>query len=212
MDLGVDLTHNLSEILLLVREIAVVHLYHQQWPVFVFIDPFIVKAVKPFQVIEPDVLLVFTATFLDLVHQGWNRCLKVNKQIRRLNQWLQILKKGGVIFKITLGHEPHIKEVGRKNIGIFIDGPVLYYRLLAVPYFYQVLDPMIQKVYLQVKRPARHIFIKIHHIRLVLNILKMRFPLVMSGKHPRQCGFTRAYVPGNGNMFCGRFWRHMLEK
>jgi hypothetical protein len=70
-------------------------------------------------------------------------------------------------------------EVGSKNISIFINGPVLDHVFSAVSDLNYLPEPGIQKIDLQVKRPALHVLVKTMQVRIVFNIFVLWFPIKM---------------------------------
>ena len=58
-----------------------------------------------------------------------------------------------------------------------------------------------QKIDLKVEAPAGHVLIKIHQVGIMVHILEMGNPFIMLAQHFRECGFTRADIAGNSNMF-----------
>jgi len=53
------------------------------------------------------------------------------------------LEKLVVVIKITFAHQPHFMQVGRKDIGIFIDGAVLHHGFGAPVYVEQLVETVI---------------------------------------------------------------------
>ncbi len=211
MQLRVYFAHYIGEVFFLIGKVAVVYINDEQGAIGIAVDPFVVKSVEPFQIIEPDILFVFPAAFLYLVYQCRYGSPEVDEQIGWLDECFEVVKEGGVVLVVALGHQAHIKQVGSEDAGIFINSAVLYHTGFTIPYFYEVLDAVIEKVYLQVEGPAGHVFIKINQVWVVFHIFKMRGPLVLLGEHAGKRGFAGADVAGNGYMFDGIFWWH-LEK
>jgi hypothetical protein len=71
-----------------------------------------------------------------------------------------------------------------------------------VLYLYDLLQPVIEEIHLQVERPAGHILVKVIEVRVVLHVLKTGFPAVMLSEHFGEGGLTGSNVAG----YC-----HMLD-
>src|SRR5688500_349094 len=55
-------------------------------------------------------------------------------------------------------------------------------------------------MYLHMKRPAIHIFVKIPQVWIIINALKGRLPAIMFCEFRGECGFSAANVTANCNM------------
>ena len=89
------------------------------------------------------------------------------------------VKQTLVIGIIPFGEKVAFIEVGRKNVGILVDGAVLYCRIVTSLDRFELIETGIQKVYLQVKGPALHVFVKIRQVGIVIYCLKFSLPTVM---------------------------------
>lgn len=81
-------------------------------------------------------------------------------------------------------------QVSGKNVSIFINGSVLNNGLFAFADLPHLIKPAVQKVDLQMKRPTRHVVIKIAQVRIVINRFVKGSPAVMPGKLFGQRGFA----------------------
>ena len=48
--------------------------------------------------------------------------------------------------------------------------------------FLQLIETLVQEVYLKVERPALHVLVEVVEIRIIVNVLIMRLPFVVFGK------------------------------
>jgi hypothetical protein len=76
-------------------------------------------------------------------------------------------------------------EIGREDVGIFINGPVLYDGFCSVMDLKQLVKPAVKEIDLQVKTPAWHILVEIHEVRIVVHIFELRDPPVVLAQHFR---------------------------
>src|SRR5882762_8844862 len=100
-------------------------------------------------------------------------------------------------------------QVGREDMRILINGPVLDHRLGPRVDLQQLVQPAVQKEDLQVERPARHVLIKIVQVRIMIHILELRDPFVMLAQHLRQRRFACADIPRYGDMLRFLILTHM---
>jgi len=54
---------------------------------------------------------------------------------------------------------------------------------------------------LKVKAPARHVFIKIHQVWIVIYVFKVRYPFVVLAQQFGKRGFARANIASHCYMF-----------
>lgn len=97
-------------------------------------------------------------------------------------------------------------EVGGKDVGVFVDSSVLNYSILPVSYFQQLLEPVVEKIDLEVETPPLHIAVEVRQVRVVLNILVVSLPAKVAGQHIGERGLARAYIAGYGYVLGGFFW------
>jgi len=81
-------------------------------------------------------------------------------------------------------------EVSRKNLGVFVDRPVLYDALRTFHNALMVVKPLREKIDLEIERPAVHVFIKIGKVGVVFDRFVERFPAVMLAEHPGEGRFS----------------------
>jgi hypothetical protein len=70
-------------------------------------------------------------------------------------------------------------QIFGKNIGIFINCPVLYEVMVVFLYVNDLPVPAVQEIYLEVKAPAFHIAVKILKIRIIINSFKSGVPAII---------------------------------
>ena len=86
-------------------------------------------------------------------------------------------------------------QVGSKNISILIYCPILNYGFISLPDLHDLPETAVQKIYLQVKRPALHVLIETMEIGIGLNIFIMRFPSEMLCKQTGEGSLPGTDVP-----------------
>ena len=97
-------------------------------------------------------------------------------------------------------------QVGRKDPGILIDGPVLDYDVLLLGDFNHVLEALVEEINLEIERPPLHIFVEISEIGIKIHGLELGGPAIMGGQHLGKRGFAAAYVSGDSYMHNGRYF------
>src|SRR5258706_13915622 len=70
-------------------------------------------------------------------------------------------------------------KILREDMSVFINGAVLDDCPFAFADHAHLVEATVQKIYLQMKCPSRHIFIKIAEVRIVFNRLVQRSPAIM---------------------------------
>jgi len=177
----VDPVDNGAEIFRFVPEVEIVHIEDQELAQIVGFHPGFIPFVQMFQVIEPYVVLIFPSPALDLVYQGRNRCAQVNEQVGRFDKGTHQVKQCEVIFEVTCGHQAHAVEVRCEDIGILIDGPVLDDIFARLADLDDLAEPAVQKIDLQVERPALHVLVKVIEIGIIIHVFILGFPGIMLG-------------------------------
>ena len=97
-------------------------------------------------------------------------------------------------------------EVWGKNIGILINRTILNDRFARFSDLKDLVKPGIEELDLKVERPTLHICIKIVQVRIIIDILIMRFPHEMFAKYAGQSSFARSDIPRYCNVH-GLFFR-----
>lgn len=92
-------------------------------------------------------------------------------------------------------------QVSGKDVRVFVDGAVLNNGFLAFADLSHLVKPTVQKIDLQVKRPARHVFIEIAQVWILVNRFIERSPAVMFGKFFYEGSFPTTNIARNGNVF-----------
>src|SRR5690606_24608602 len=106
------------------------------------------------EVIYTDGSFIIATSFMDLVNKIWDAASKIDQEVWTFRHAFHQFKKRAVIFKITIGHQAHCVQVWRKNIGIFINRPVLDHVFIFLADFKNLAKATVQKVDLEVKGPA----------------------------------------------------------
>ena len=89
------------------------------------------------------------------------------------------MAKSKIIIVIAFAHQSHFMQVGSKNVGVFINGSVLDNCLGASLDIQELIQSVIQKVYLEVKTPSWHVFVKIEQVWVMINVFKLGNPFIM---------------------------------
>jgi hypothetical protein len=67
---------------------------------------------------------------------------------------------------------PACVQVCCENVRVFVYRAVLYDRFIAFADLADLVKPAVQKIDLQVKRPLRHIAVKVPQVRILIDRLK----------------------------------------
>ena len=116
---------------------------------------------------------------LNLTHQCRDAGTQIYQKVRSLEERAHKLEKCLIILVVACLHQTHIIQVSRENISIFVDSSVLDDIVAALAYLHHLTETAVKEIYLQVERPALHIFIKTLQIRIVVDLLEMRLPSEM---------------------------------
>ena len=119
---------------------------------------------------------------------------QVNQQIRRSDLFADGSEKTDVVFKIPSTHQAHFVQVRGKDVCVFIDSSVLNDNSFAFLDVDDLLETVIEEIYLQVKRPTGHILIEVVEIGVVFYILIPGFPVIMASQQISEGGFPGADI------------------
>ena len=201
VQLPLYLIQYLPQIFRIILEVDIIRIDDQQVADVVGSDPLLVALVEPLEVIQAHATLVIAASGLDVVDERGNAGPQVDQQVRRLDLGGHGLEKRGVILEITGGHEPHIVQVRRKNVGIFVDGPVLHNGLITPVNAQYLCVTIMEEIDLQVERPALHIQVEIAEVGIIVRRLIMHFPTEVFAQLSAEGGFASTDVAGYRDVF-----------
>ena len=94
-------------------------------------------------------------------------------------------------------------QIGRENVGIFVNGPVLNNAFTGLLQLFDALGlakATIEEIDLEVEGPAGHIVVKILQIRIIVYVFQKHFPAEMLSQFMSQRGFTGPNVADDGNV------------
>ena len=114
---------------------------------------------------------------MDFVHNHF--CPQIDQQIRWSNESFHQVKQGFVIAEIPVGHKTHGMQVGRKDVGILINGSILNDVLAAFPNLENLSEARVQEINLQVEGPTLHGAVKVIQVGILSYRFKMGFPFVV---------------------------------
>jgi hypothetical protein len=116
---------------------------------------------------------------MDMRYESGKARAQIDQQIGSIYLLGHVFEKTDVIVKISACHQTHFVEVGCKDEGIFVDGPILDDGHISLPDIEHLLIPAIEEIDLKIERPALHIIIEIAEVRILGCILIMHLPAVM---------------------------------
>lgn len=99
-------------------------------------------------------------------------------------------EKANIIFKIPCTHQPHFVEVGSEDVRIFIDGSILDDNSVTSLDVDDLLETVVEEIYLQVKGPAGHVLIEVVQVWVVFYIFISGFPVIMASQQVGEGGFA----------------------
>jgi hypothetical protein len=184
-----------------VVEVEVIDVDDEQFAFLVVGDPVFVAFVEALEVVDTDAAFVVAASALDVLDQRRDAGAEVNEQVGRLELRGHALEQREVIFKIAAFHEAHVGQVGRKNVRVFVDRPVLDHRALPPLDVEYLLVAARQEKHLQIERPAFHLQVKIGEVRVGFGVFVVDIPPKTPGKHLAQGGFAGPDIAGDGYVF-----------
>src|SRR5688572_26274363 len=88
-------------------------------------------------------------------------------------------------------------KIRSKNMGIFINGSILYHRFISALDVDELLKAVVQKINLEIKRPPWHVLIEIVQVRIILYVFIMRFPIEALSQFFGEGCFPRTNIPCN---------------
>jgi len=115
------------------------------------------------------------------------------------------LSRTEVVFEIPVAHHADIVEIWGKDARIFEDGSILHDGLLRTGYLYHIVESLVQKVNLKIKRPSLHILVIIGKVWIVIYRLEVCLPAISLGKHLGQGSLAASYISCYCYMHCLNF-------
>lgn len=162
--------------------------------------------VQGLQVLQPDVELVLSVALLYLLNQLGDIRFQVDKQVGRLNKVDHGVKDIQIALIVPVADMSAFVQVGRKYIGVLIDGSVLNDGLITVPDLVHLIKTAVEEINLQMKGPSGHVRIEILQVGIMIYRFIQWSPSIMSGKSFSKGGFSGTNIAGNGDVSEG--WIH----
>ena len=125
--------------------------------------------------------------------------LQVDHQVRSLHHRHHQVEKSHVSLEIPLRKIPLFIVVGDEYIDALEDCPVLDYHIIRLGYLHEVLETLLEEIYLKVERPSLDILVVILQVWVICDSLVFRGPSIIIHKHSRQSGLPCTDISGNTN-------------
>src|SRR5690606_19514971 len=194
VEFQVNLVRNHGKVLHPPYEIQVIHIDRQYLSEIVRRNPFLVALIEVPEIVQAHGVLKIATAFLDIGHQFGDIRLQVDQQIR----WSCHVDHGSVQIEIaciiSFTHQSCTVQVVRKNVSVFVYGSVLNYSGVTLLNLLNLPEPCIEEVDLQVKRPARHVIVKIAQVGIFIYRLVQGCPAVMLSQACCKLCLTRTNI------------------
>lgn len=177
---AVDAFNDDAEVLRIVHVIEVVYINDKQLAFLVATDPLLVMLVEVLEVLDFDVVFVVAIAPLNLLNEFGQIGAQVEQQVRRIDHANHGVEQAAIVVVITLRHQARLVQVSGENMRVFVDRAVLndaFIRRLDLLDVLGLAEAAIEKIHLQMKRPAGHIIVKILQIRIMVNVFEKYFPV-----------------------------------
>ena len=201
MQFRIDHIYHFTEVFHIGFKINIIGIDDEQAAFFVARNPVFVAFVEMFEIIQAHVALIIAAPRLDVRHQRGNAGAEIDEQVGRLYLRGHGVEQVEIIVEIAGRHQAHVVEVGRKNVGILVDGAVLNDSAIALKDFQNLPIPAVEEENLKIERPAVHVVVKITQVGIVVGAFVVYLPTELLAQLGAQRGFARADIAGDGDVF-----------
>ena len=167
---------------------------------FVLRDPALVEVIQALEIVDAHGFLEITSAFFNLRHKIGDGRADVDHQIGELDERHHEIEEIGVVGEVAVAHHAHGMQVGGEDACVFKNGTILNDGFFAPRNGHHILKSLVEKVDLQIERPALHIFIEVFEIGVEVYGFEEGRPSVVLGKHFGECGFPAADVSGDGDV------------
>ena len=201
MQFRIDHIHHFAEVFHIRFKINIIGIDDEQAAFFVARNPVFVAFVEMFEIIEAHVAFIISAPRLDVRHQRGNAGAEIDEQVGRLYLRRHGVEQVEIIVEIAGRHQAHVVEVGRKNVGILVDGAVLNDSAIALKDFQNLPIPAVEEENLKIERPAVHVVVKITQVGIIVGAFVVYLPTELFAQLGAKRGFARADIAGDGDVF-----------
>lgn len=196
----INFIYNEGKVINVLDKIDFIYINDQKFAEIITCNPLFIVPIEVFKIIEPDSILIVTASLLDLAHQLGNIGFQIDEQIGRRHKLDHRIKNVVVTPVIALVYKTALIKIRRKNVSVLVNGSVLYCGPVVVPDLIHLFKTTVQKIDLNVKRPSRHVLIKISHVWVFIHSLKQGMPPVMFCEFRRKGGLAASDIATDGNV------------
>lgn len=189
-----------TEVFGVVGKIEFVDVHDKEFSFVVFRDPVVIALVEAGEIVQTNGILVFSAATLYLADERGDVTFEVDEKVGWLNKRGEKFEHLDVVLEVACVEESHGMEVGRKDIGIFIQGAVLDDVGVGFPDVDELFEAGVEKINLKIEGPAAHVFVKTVDVRVVVGWLKYWPITVVSCQQFCQGCLSRSDVSSYGDM------------
>ena len=157
---------------------------------------FLVAVVQAAEVVDADALLVVATAFGNLRYEVGDGAAYVDEQVGQPDERHHQVEEVAVVLEVAVAHVSLCVEVRGEDACVLKDGAVLDDGVLALRYFDDVAEALVEEIDLQVEAPAVHVLIEVVEIRICLHGLEARRPAVALDEQLGEGGLAAPYVSG----------------
>ena len=180
--------------------VEVVNVEDQQLAVFVGGDPLLVMFIQVLQVFELDVEFEIPVPFRDLLNKFWDIGSQIDQKIRRLHEIDHGIVDVEITLVVAIVDVAAGVEVSCEDVCVFVYRAILYDRSTTLADLAHLVETAIQKIYLQMKRPLRHVAIEIAQVWVLIHRFIQGSPSVVLRKLLGESALTRTNVARDGDV------------
>lgn len=168
-----DESNDLLQVRSSIDEIHIIAFDYQQWTAVIIGNPVLIMLVELLEILALDALLERAAAPGNLLDQRIDGGPEVDHQIRRLQVISHHFEQGSIVAIVAIVHLANVVEIPGENFGVFVDRSILNDRFAGFCHPFVMLEPVCQKVDLEMKRPALHVPVEIGEVGIIVDGLKI---------------------------------------
>ena len=147
---GVNPVNDLLKIFRTVFELDPVDIQDKQF-MLIILDPCLITFVKAGYIVDADALFIFTSPLLYLTDEIRDGASEIDEKVWWIHQRHHKVEEVGIILEIPCAHETHAMKVRGEYACILVYGTVLYDDVFIFGYIDNVLETLVQEIYLEVE-------------------------------------------------------------
>ena len=181
-ELGINLVDDISKLLGIMLEVEVIHLYYQHPTLILVHNEIIVEKIDSLKIIDRHLLLVVTASFLNILHKMWYRRTEINHQFGISTTSIIDSEEFHIGIEVALVHITHLSIIGLKDIHALKMVRSLNDSLLTMLNLKQILESLLLQIEdLHIESPSGDVLVIVIDVGILCHWLQVLFPAVMLG-------------------------------